>query len=304
MPSYGETEAADHGHHDMLNIAATRRPDWPALLMARGEIYELQANKLDQAIISYRKAIEVGSRDPQALFKLVMVLEKAHRLGEVELELPHESFSSALDLDVGKQLICCAMARRLTKAAMKMEGEKYLRPDSKDFRDQLMLGQLLLAGGRTSPEVEAAFRRAVALGEKQPEAWVGLVRYLGAPRSVRQGSRGDRQRREEARSRVTRQRWRRVSRCSARSTMAERICQQAVAEQPKSARVRRSVAEFLLRAGKPREAEPHFRLLVDGKLATAEDDIVVAAPAATWLALARLGDWRLRHDRGSTARRS
>ncbi|MEA3078985.1 MAG: hypothetical protein QOF05_393, partial [Sphingomonadales bacterium] len=97
----GETEALEQAH-TMLNTAATRRPDWAPLFLTRGEVYDLQGNKLDQAIASYRKAIELGSRDPRGLFKLVMALEKAQRLDEVELELRRMS-QFGLDVAVGRQ---------------------------------------------------------------------------------------------------------------------------------------------------------------------------------------------------------
>jgi tetratricopeptide (TPR) repeat protein len=284
----GETDALDKAHA-LLNIADIRRPDWPALLIARGDAYELQGNKVDQAVVSYRKAIEVGSRDPQALFKLVMVLEKAHRLDEVELELRRMS-QFGLDLQVGKQLIGLWYARRDYREAMKI-GEKLLRPESKDFRDQLMLGQLLLAGGRTSPEVEAAFRRAVALGERQPEAWVGLVRYLSATGQFTKALEEIDNAAKKLEANVKLQALASCYEVLGALDEAERVYQQALAEQPKSARVRRNAAEFFLRAGKPHQAEPHYRLLLEGKLATADNDIA-AARRGLALVVARSGDLR------------
>ena len=199
-----------------------------------------------------------------------------------------------LDLEVGKQLILLRYGRREYQDAMKI-GEKILRPESKDFRDQLMLGQLLLAGGRTSPEVEAAFRRAVALGEKQPEAWVGLVRYLATTGQFDKAFAEIDNAAKKLEENVKLQALAACYEVAGALDEAERVYQQAIAEQPKSARVRRTAAEFLLRAGKPREAEPHYRLLLEGKLAVAEDD-VIAARRGLALTLARLGDGRRRAE--------
>jgi predicted Zn-dependent protease len=53
--------------------------------------------------------------------------------------------------------------------------------------------------------------------------------------------------------------------------------------------VRRAAAEFLLRNGKPRDAEPLYRQLLDAKLSATEADIL-AAKRGLALALARTGD--------------
>src|SRR5262249_25671953 len=66
----GLTEASG-----LLDAVFTQRPAWPAVLVAKADIDELRGN-LDQAMTNYRRAIELGERQPRVVRQLVELLYK------------------------------------------------------------------------------------------------------------------------------------------------------------------------------------------------------------------------------------
>ncbi len=66
-----------------LNACAAGRANWPPVFIARGELDELE-QKPEQAMASYRQALELGSRDPHCIYQLLDLLTKAHRTDEAE----------------------------------------------------------------------------------------------------------------------------------------------------------------------------------------------------------------------------
>ncbi len=172
-----DTKALLDQARTLINAAATFRADWPALFLARGEIDELE-RKPEQAIVSYRKAIDLGSRDAHGVYQLLQLLTAAQRFEEAE-QLIRKMDQVGIGTPVGRRVVWQLLLKDENERAIQL-GARVLRDDSKNFRDHLLQGQMLAAGGRLAPEAEAAFRRTVALGGPQPETWIALVRYLGS----------------------------------------------------------------------------------------------------------------------------
>jgi cellulose synthase operon protein C len=268
----------------LLNTAATRRRDWPALYMARGEIDELE-RKPEQAIASYRKAIDLGSRDPYGVYQLMQLLTEAQRFDEAE-QLVRKMDQVGLGSSVGRQFVLNFL-RKADNANVKLMVPRVFHANSKNFREHLLHGQVLSSGGRFAPEAEAAFRRAVALGERHPETWIALVRYLG---STGQFAKAVEEIQNAAKKLDDRVKLMAIASCyEALGALdeAEMRFRKALAEQPNSPRRLRATADFLLRFNKAGEAESLFRALLDSN--PGEED-AVAARRGLALSLARGGN--------------
>jgi predicted Zn-dependent protease len=268
----------------LLNVTATRRSEWPALFVARGELDELEG-KLEPAIASYRHAIDLGSRDPYAVYQLMQLYTQTHRFDDVEL-LTRKMEQAGVGRDIGPAVVLDMLNKgRDVPMALNLV-PKLFSKESKNYRDWVIKGQMLSIGARSSAEAETALRTAVALAPQRPEVWVALVRYLGSVGQFAQaleeigragGKLGD-----DVRL---------LTQASCYEVIgafneADMMYRTLLTQQPKSARLHRQAADFMVRAGKPRDAEALYRLVLDGKLGPAEDEVPLARRGLA-LALAR-----------------
>ncbi|HZZ77734.1 MAG TPA: tetratricopeptide repeat protein, partial [Gemmataceae bacterium] len=171
----GEKDGLEKARH-LLTVAATQRPNWHPIIQLRAEIAELQG-RTDQAIANYRRAIDLGSRDPFASRQLLVLLSQAQRFDEVEqLLLRMQKQQGATD-DLVRIYVAHSCNRRDFRKAEYLI-KQIVASNSKSYRDHLWMGQILSANGQSAKEAEKALRRAVELGRDQPDAWIGLVRHL------------------------------------------------------------------------------------------------------------------------------
>src|SRR4029077_17089608 len=70
----------------LLDLAAAQRPTWTALLLAKADIEDFQVN-FEKAIFNYRRAVELGERNPRVLHRLVDLLCQQHREDEADQEI-------------------------------------------------------------------------------------------------------------------------------------------------------------------------------------------------------------------------
>jgi tetratricopeptide (TPR) repeat protein len=283
--SYGEAGRliwhARNGRRDgleearkLLVMAGAQRPNWHAVTLARAEIDEMQG-KTEQAIANYRLALEQGSRDPRVMKQLVLLLSETQRWEEAETVV--QQMQKQFDAGDALQRLSIALAynaKDLPRAEVLLR--QAMQGKSQHFRDYLWLGQLLLARRHASPDAEAAFRRAVELGANQPEAWVGLVRYLAATGQADK-ARHELKRAEAKLSPATRALA--LAQCYdvlSDSEQTLKYYQIALEEQPGTAAVLRAAADFYLRTGRLGAAEPVFRKLTERELAGSEQDAMRA----------------------------
>lgn len=281
----GKTDGLERARQ-LLTAAAAQRPNWHAVQLARAEIDEM-LGKTEQAIANYRLAMDLGSRDPQVLRRLVALLSKARRFEEADQEvrklqkqLGHRPEWTRLAVAVSFQRKDMGRAEQLLRRA--------IAEDSKQFRDHLWLGQVLATRGEASPEAEKALRRAIELAPGEPEAWIGLIRFLaGAGRiddALKEIANAEKMLPEDARDLA-------LAQCCDHLGAQERARSHyfnALKQQPDSLVRLRAAADFSIRTGRPREAEPLYRRIVRRQVPAGAADLAHARHGLA-LALARSG---------------
>ena len=273
MSKMGDNDALEKARH-LLTVAAAQRPNWHPIIQVRAEIDERQG-RYDQAIANYRRAIDLGSRDPQATKQLLMLLSQASRFDEVEQVLArmHKQYGATDELV--RYYVANSFQRRDYRKAeylvRQIAGSK-----STHYRDQLWMGQILSASGQSSEDAEKAFRRAIAMAPDRPETWINLVRHLiGTGQNA------------QAKSEIENA-GKALGEDSKDLTLA--LCfellgflkdaadhhKSAVEKRPTSALAHRAAAEFYLRVGAFVEAEPHCRAVLDQKSDASPQDHAMA----------------------------
>lgn len=152
------------------------RPGWFHTQTIQGKLSEL-SGMTDQAIELYKRAIEMGERDPEIVKKTVQSLalrrrpEDARHLLAVALD---QSGPSPLYAKIDAELAMSTLndpAQRLAKA------KQAVPADSRDYRDHLWLGNVLYASGDKAG-AESPLKRAVQLAPEAPETWANWISYL------------------------------------------------------------------------------------------------------------------------------
>jgi len=158
---------------ELLDKSASQRSGWARVPVCQAQVSELLEN-YDSAIAKYQQAVLLGERDPAVIRRGVELLSARQRYSEADqllLRLGDQPGAFA-----GLERVAAEVALRKHDIIQALElAQKAVSADSRDFRDQLWLGQIQWAAGY--PE-EAPFRRAVALADAEPAAWVGYVQYL------------------------------------------------------------------------------------------------------------------------------
>jgi tetratricopeptide (TPR) repeat protein len=158
----------------LLEAVRKRRPSWPRVHVALGELYELQHRKA-AALEKYRHAVlALGERNPAVLRRLLELLSGQgywKDATDILRQLPPEGLPGMerLIANLWQQSGDVTRALRLARTVV--------AADSKDYRDHIWLGQLLWAAGRRA-EGEKHLLDAVALAETVPDPWVALVQVL------------------------------------------------------------------------------------------------------------------------------
>jgi tetratricopeptide (TPR) repeat protein len=257
----------------LLERAEAARPAWPALLLARAEVAELQGHP-EEAIEHYRKVNELGERSPWLTRRLVELLYRQQRYREADEEIRQlEHQSPARDV----QLLAADLSLRNQDPGRAVRlALGTIPPDSPNHLDQLWLGQMLAGSGKHAQEAERHLRRAVALAGQAPETWVALVRFLAGQK-----------RRDEA-QKVIEEAQGKLPPAAAplalapcyeaidRADLAEEAYRAALKIQPESMAVARGVATFYLRTLRPLLAEAQLRRIIDGKLRASAADVAWA----------------------------
>src|SRR5262249_28792996 len=131
----------------------------------------------DEAVASYRRAVELGERNPRVVRQLVEQLYKRQRYEEAEQEV-RKLQKQAPSADLQRLMVAITLQKQdYTRAAN--EALEAIPANSTDYRDYLWLGQVLGASGPSrAEEAEKNLHKAVELGKDKPEAWLALVQFL------------------------------------------------------------------------------------------------------------------------------
>jgi cellulose synthase operon protein C len=136
---------------------------------------EIQA-KEESIISQYRRAIELGERNPAMMRETVNLLFKNKR-GSEAIDLLHSiSVESQLAGDLEHQAIALAMEARDFQRAEEI-ARKAIAAKPADFQERLLLVRILLAGDHQS-EAETVIREAIDLSKNDPDRWIALVKVL------------------------------------------------------------------------------------------------------------------------------
>ncbi|MFO0813511.1 MAG: tetratricopeptide repeat protein [Gemmatales bacterium] len=153
------------------------RPAWFHTQTVQGQLAELNG-LIDQSLDSYKRAIEMGERNPEVVKKTVQMLTVRRRPEEAQQILSLVINPANVDTAYSKLATEIALRFNYKDSAITLESaKKTIRPDSQDYRDFLWLGNVLWAAG-DKPGAEAALKKALALGKEQPDVWANWLAYL------------------------------------------------------------------------------------------------------------------------------
>jgi cellulose synthase operon protein C len=163
----------------LLNELKLSRPDWSQVPLAlarldREELAEVGPDKapekLESAITAYRRARELGLRDPAVDRELVQLLFRAGRGSE------------ALEIYGGRMASQAALEQREFRQAEEI-ARKDVAANPRDLQARLWLARVLIEGSRPA-DAEEVLREAVAANRADPDRWANLVIFLVQTRQL------------------------------------------------------------------------------------------------------------------------
>jgi tetratricopeptide (TPR) repeat protein len=273
----------------LLDTVASRRPNWPPVLLVKADIEQLKGNT-EQAIANYQSAIAAGEHNPRVVRQLVQLLIQRGRFREADELTAALQKQGLIAADMQRLAVDISLRNQQPDRAVKLALEA-VSADSKDYHDCLWLGQVMAAGGRARTEVEPHFRRAITLAPDAPEPRIVLVQYLAKIDPEEAGKTI-----EEARLKLKPdQRPLTLAQCYeavGKLEEARKHYRQARDAKPKDAAVLQKVAAFDLRDGRLKDGEVLLRRIIDHKADASESEVTWARRALA-VALATGGDY---HD--------
>ena len=246
----------------LLAKVAARRPDWIQVPLTLAMIEELDGHA-DRACQNYRRAIELGDREPAHLNRAVALLSRLKRYDEVGqiLALVHLDSPPAIRQLLQRMKAELALNQGDAATALTL-ADTAVPADSPNPRDQIWHAQMLAALGQMD-QAEVAYRAAVELGPQDPDAWIALLRFL----------KGRDQQQAVDTEVIAAQKhlndpgnpdvMARMYEAAGKIQEADQNYQQVLAGNPKNASVIQQVSEFYVRSNQDSKAEPLIRLLMD-----------------------------------------
>jgi tetratricopeptide (TPR) repeat protein len=273
----------------LLDMVASRRPNWPAVMLVRADIEQLKGNT-EQAISNYQHAVAAGEHNPRVIRQLVQLLIQRNRFTEAE-QLTAELQKQGLIAADMQRLAVDISLRSQEPARAVQQALQAVSADPKDYRDCLWLGQVMAAAakGQPSPQAEAKLRRAVELAPEVPETWIVLVQYLAKidqPKAQEAIQQAGLKLKADQRPLALAQCYEAVGELA----KARACYEQARKEKPQNVAVLQTVAAFDLRDGRLKDGEVLLRQIMDRKV-NASDSEADWARRALAVALATGGDY-------------
>jgi len=254
-----------------LEQVKAARGSWAAPLLTEAEIETLRGNP-DRVIECYRQARNNGDRNPLVVRHLVEALRKQGKLKDAEEELRKLTRADLVNAELRREVSILALQGGKSDQAVKY-ALGAVQDDSQDYRDHLWLGRLLAAAGKDyAKQAEEHLRRAVQLGQSEPEPYVALVAFLASQK----------ERTAEAESVLAEVRVKvpakqqplTLARCFAHLGKGEarETYEAALKANPDDPAVLKDFVGFYLQREQFKEAEPLLRRLLDRQRKLSEED--------------------------------
>ena len=256
-----------------LTEARVARPAWSRIPLLASKIDELE-NDEEAAIENYLRTIELGERNPRAVQRVVSLLYQRRRYVEADqvirrVEQQNRPFSTELDQ------LASRVSLQIEDFGRALELAQKAASSSQHYSDHIWLGQVLGVLGRLE-EAEQALRHAVERGDDVPDTWIALIQFLGRSEQT-----------EEAESAMAEAERKippgeaplALAQCYEAIGQPERAVtkyEEALASAPNDMVVGRRVADFYLRTGRPKRAEPLLSRIVSEQLQVEESDVIWA----------------------------
>jgi tetratricopeptide (TPR) repeat protein len=285
--SQADDQAALDQARSHLDAAASARPGWIAVHVARADLEE-RACRPDIALNQYWEAINLGERNPRTVRRMVELLNKRQRSRDAAQVIRTLKKKAPLSEDLRRLEVDVALRTHDAGNAVQRALE-LVNPDSSDYRDCLWLGQVLAESGQRPEQAERHLRRAVELAENVPETWVVLVEFLAARNRINDAVAAI----EKAQSKLAaEQADLALAQCYEAVGQPDRARTQyiaALAARPKDVAVLRSLASFYIRRAQFADAEQYLRQLHERKVQASQEDYDWARRNLAWVRAATSG---------------
>ncbi len=177
----------------LLADLRTRRSDWSLIPLVSAKLEEQELaqegltekqkqEKLEALIISYRRAIDLGSRDTAVVRRLVYLLTASGRGSDAIQLFTQIPATSQLGGEMERMMLRAAVQNEDYRQAEEI-ARKAVAAKPNDFQERIWLANILLATKRPD-DAEEQLRQAVALGKDDPNRWRTLVAYLVQSRQL------------------------------------------------------------------------------------------------------------------------
>jgi tetratricopeptide (TPR) repeat protein len=288
---------ADKGALDeasaLLERVGKKRPSWSRVPVCAAEIDALRGND-EAAIRNYQRAVdELGNQDPQVILQLAKLLDKHRRYVDAQLvlrNLPQEVSLASPEV----QRVTADVSFQLGQFDRAAASANLAALAGKGYDDYLWLGRILAQSPRTQEQEDAekAFRKAIALDEKKPDAWIALVQALVNRRARDRAAEAVRDAERKLPEKEAPLALAACYQALGELQKAEKLYDAALDAKPNDIPTLRGVVSFKLRQGKWKDAKKYLEKIIVQGSAEDKDD----AKRTLGLVLAAQGDYHSSQD--------
>lgn len=273
---------------NLLAKARELRGDWSRIPLMEAGVYDA-LGRPDRALENYRRAFDMGERNPNGIRRTVQLLMQTRQYAEADQMLRQlEREQPQLAPELSRAGAEVALQQREYDRALEM-AQKAASADSKNYLDHLWLGQMLgILGSRAKAmkqdqkaeellgNAAKALCRAAELEPKLPQTWVALIRFYSIVGEVDKAEKAI----EEAKLNISaKEAPLALAQCYEamhKTEDAEKQYEAALEAAPQDIAVARVVANFYARTGKLQSSEALLQRIIDGKVRGENSDLVWA----------------------------
>lgn len=270
----------------LLREVASRRPNWPRVATCEGRLDELEG-KPDAALAAYLRAMKAGNAEVWALGRAVSLMTEQQRYPAAYELLKTVTDVSRLPAALRTLGVDLALRCRDAAGAARLAAG-VLNENSKEPRDHLLMAKLAAAEGKKAAAL-ASYVHARDLSPSDPALRIELIRYLSQTNEKARAA----EECEAAKKVLTGNSGQlAVARCFEAAGLTDRARESydaMIATAANDPTVVQGFAEYLIRSGRVRDAEPHLRRLAT-EPGAAPPEIVAWARRALALVVAIQGD--------------